>query len=356
MRTVMLSLMAVFALSVSAQDTKAEQIRKTFQKYQDSVATLTWTNTTSALRQEVERERSTTVVMLPGGVGMVSASATKSRASGIASMLGGGGAKDSGWKLNIGEGIACESVSEDSDTNLRFFNAPSKLAGVSFPEKVSVPALAEEVLIISAHNKTLKFAKFFRLARINAIIEDGQIYGLDGSIGDCLGALVVTLDGKVLGIVGEMKADEESGGGGIGGMLGGLDNPGAGSNRVLLTPSVFAASIAAANKAIENKSDATSDKPAATNAPLKLELASGENTADVYGAKAGIKVTESPAAGSPEDKAGLKKGDLIVKYGDTSVTADTKLEDFKKWYAETKSAKVTVARAGSTDLTDLILK
>lgn len=449
MRTIMLSLLAVFAVGVSAQDTKAEQIRKTFQKYQDSVATLTWTNTTSAMRQEVERERSTTVVMLPGGVGMVSASATKSRASGMASMFGGGGgSKDSGWKFNVGEGISCESVSEDSDKNLRFFNADAKLGGIIFPEKVSVPALAEEVLIISAHNKTLKFAKFFRLARINAIIEDGQIYGLDGSIGDCVGALVVTLDGKVLGIVGEMKADEESGGGGIGGMLGGLDNPGAGSNRVLLTPSVFAASIVAASQAIKGNADETTaiatgkvdfkstvasavkrearkdvfvlvNVPEDQTAPeegatvsilskegktvgefkitrryknisgdrieqiggsvknatgdisegmsavtykavvetdLKLELSTSEETAEIYGAKAGIKVTEPPAAGSSEEKAGLKKGDLIVKFGETSVTADTKLEDFKKWYAETKSAKVTVARAGSTDLTDLILK
>ncbi|MCF6229163.1 MAG: hypothetical protein L3J82_11000 [Planctomycetes bacterium] len=451
MRTIMLSLLAVFAVSVSAQGTKAEQIRKTFQKYQDSVATLTWTNTTSAMRQEVERERSTTVVMLPGGVGMVSASATKSRASGMASMFGGGGgSKDSGWKFNIGEGISCESVSEDSETNLRFFNAPSKLAGISFPEKVSVPALAEEVLIISAHNKTLKFAKFFRLARINAVIEDGQIYGLDGSIGDCVGALVVTLDGKVLGIVGEMKADEESGGGGIGGMLGGLDNPGAGSNRVLLTPSVFAASIVAAKKAIEGKSAATSDKPAASgvvsfkstvasavkrearkdvfvlvnvpedqtapeegatvsilskegksvgefevtrrykniagdrieqvggsvknatgdisegmsavtylalgkNVP-EVELVSGEETSEIYGAKAGFKVKETPAAGSPEEKAGLKKGDLIVKFGETSVTAATKLEDFKKWYEGNATVKITIARAGSTDLTDIVIE
>ncbi|MHC4839830.1 MAG: hypothetical protein ACYTDT_02575 [Planctomycetota bacterium] len=454
MRTLVLTLAVALAATLSAQDSKADQIRKTFAKFQDNVTTLTWTNTTSARGQDMERERSTTAVMLPGGVGMVTASATKSQAGGLASMFGGGESKDSGWKFSVGEGVECESVHEDADQNLRFFAAPADLAGVVFPEKADVPALAEEVLIVGVHGKNLKHARFFRLARINSTIEDGKIYGLDGSVGDCLGALVVTLDGKVLGIVGQVKGeDAASGGGGIGRMLGGLDDPASAmGNRVLLTPAVFAASIEAAAKAAEGVEAKPDEKPVANGdvkfsgvvasavkrdarkdtfvlidvpegqtapeegetvsilgkdgkvagtfevirrykdadgrveqvggsvkgtkaelekgmtavtyakvttapaAPLKLEVVSGEEVSETYGATAGLKVSEAPAEGSAAAKAGLKKGDLIVKFGDTSVSAETKLEAFTKWLADAKEAKITVARAGSTDLTDLVIK
>ncbi|MDC1141836.1 PDZ domain-containing protein [Planctomycetota bacterium] len=453
MRTIMLSLVAVFAVTLSAQDTKADQIRKTFAKFQDSVTTLSWTNTTSARGQDMERERSTTAVLLPGGLGMVTASATKSQAGGLASMFGGGTSKDSGWKLNIGEGLDCVSIHEDSDQNLQFFAAPVDLAGVAFPEKADVPALAEEVLIVSVHGKSLKHAKFFRLARINSVIEDGQVYGLDGSVGDCLGGLVVTLDGKVLGIVGQVKNESASGGGGIGRMLGGLDDPASAmGNRVLLTPAVFASAIKAAKMAAEGIEPAPAETPTAPasgettfkglvasavkrtarkdtfvlvnvledqTAPnegdtmsildkkgtvigtfevarrykdaegrveqvggavkgtkadivkglsavtfakvsasegLKLEAVSGDKVAETYGATAGLKVIEAPAEGGTAAKSGLKKGDLIVKFGDTRVTAETTTEAFAAWLKDAKAGTITVARIGSTDLTDLTIK
>ena len=232
-------LIPVFALALISAgllhaDEKAEKLRALHAKYGDKVVVLTWTSTTSAMGQTVESNGSTTGLLVgKGGLVVVSNQPLSNPVGGMASMFGRGGESTGpgDFKLHTADGkeFAATEAMQSSEENLRWYGA--KLGegapeAVSFPEKAEVPALGEEVVIIGAHDETLNYARFFRTARINCVVEDGKYYGLDGSLGDCLGGVVLTLDGKLLGILGQKKGKEAaSGGGGFGRILGGLNDP-----------------------------------------------------------------------------------------------------------------------------------
>ena len=59
---------------------------------------------------------------------------------------------------------------EDSDCNLRFFAGKfeegKSPAALAWPEKVAVPAIGEEVVILGAYDATLNHARFFKTARM----------------------------------------------------------------------------------------------------------------------------------------------------------------------------------------------
>ncbi|MBZ0137776.1 MAG: hypothetical protein K8I27_15530 [Planctomycetes bacterium] len=244
----MLALICAGALQA---DEKADKLRVLHEKFSNRVVVLTWSSTTSAMGQTIESKGATTGLLVgKGGLVLISNQPLSNNVGGMASMFGRGestGPENFEVQL-IRDGVpgridATEAL-ESADENLRWYGA--KLGGdlepLSFTGEAAVPALGEEVVIIGAHDATLNFARFFRTARINCVVEDGKYYGLDGSLGDCLGGLVVTLDGQVIGIVGQKKGEEEAaaGGGGFGRILGGLNDPSkAMGNRVLITPAVF---------------------------------------------------------------------------------------------------------------------
>lgn len=249
-------LVALCATALHA-DPKAEQLRNLLAKFESKVVTLTWKTRASAMGQETVTENSATGVLIgEGGLVLLSNQPFAGNLAGMASMFGRGTPPvNEEFALHgAGKQFAAVEAAENKDANVRFYGGKDAGNGLSLPEKAEVPALGEEVVIIGAFDATLNFARFFRVARLNAVIEEGKYYGLDGSIADCLGALVVTLDGKVLGVVGQKPGKEEAGGGGIGRMLGGLNDPSkALGNRVLFTPAVFAETHKAAQAKVKEE-------------------------------------------------------------------------------------------------------
>lgn len=244
--------------ALQAQDPKAAKLRELNERYQDQLTVLSWVTKSSAMGQNSETEGSAAGVLLgDSGLFMVSNQVFGGSMSGMASMFGGRGSAptNENFKLHSRDKneFAVVQAAEDTGVNLRFFGAKGiATKGVTFPEKAEVPALGEEVVVLGVHDSTLNYARFFRVARINAVVEDGKYYGLDGSVADCLGALVVTWEGKLIGIVGQKPGTADAGGGGIGRILGGLSDPAkALGNRVLMTPAVFAAAIKSAESKVK---------------------------------------------------------------------------------------------------------
>ncbi|MBX3460441.1 MAG: PDZ domain-containing protein [Planctomycetes bacterium] len=256
-RLVCLGAIALFAASLHAEPT-AEQLRALLAKYEGNIVSLTWKTKSSAMGQNMETDNSATGVLIgEGGLVILSNQPFANNLAGMAGMFGGRGAAptNENFALNkAGTPLPAVEALENKDANVRFYGGKGAGNGLALPEKVEVPGIGEQVVVIGAFDATLNFAKFFRLARINAVIEQGKCYGLDGYIADCLGALVVTLDGKVLGVVGQKPGKEEPQGGGIGRMLGGLNDPSkALGNRVLLTPAVFTDSMKQAQAKVKTE-------------------------------------------------------------------------------------------------------
>jgi hypothetical protein len=236
-----------------------------------------------------------------------------------------------------------------------------------------VPALGEEVVVLGCYDATLNHARFFKTARINSVIEDGKYYGLDGSMQDCLGGLVVTYKGDVLGVIAQKPAEDTgSGGGGIGGILGGMSDPSKMlGNRVLITPAVFAAVIKKAQEKmadpnfgkpvekppVEKPAEPKTEDPPVETPPEKkhnwrgLTRVIGVDEKILKGkygeAKGGIMVSSKPETDSMCAKAGLANGDLILKVGDTAIAADLTPDKFWEMIEKLDgSVKMSVARFG----------
>jgi len=393
-------LLALGALTVPAAaeekpDPKAEALRGLMAKFEGKIVTLTWFTKTSAMGQEIESPGAATGIMV-GDKGLIAVSAQpfNNPMGGLAGMFGGRGGRGGGTQSSGPEGfkvaqgkttVDALNVNEDSECNLRFFagkfeegKAPAALA---WPEKAAVPAIGEEVVILGAYDATLNHARFFKTARINSVIEDGKYYGLDGSIQDCLGGIVVTYSGNVLGVIAQKPSTDASPAGGIGGILGGMGDPAKMlGNRVLMTPAKFAPAIKKAQekmadpnfgKPVEKPAEKPpvekppTEKPAEpkpTEEPLPEPEIKKHNWRGLtrviavddkvlrgnYGeAKGGIMVSAKPDAESMCEKAGLKNGDLILKVGDTAIAADCTPDKF--WEIIEKidgSIKLTVTRFG----------
>lgn len=286
----MTRLMPVFLLALLCAgalhaDEKADKLRTLHEKFSNRVVVLTWTTTTSARGMAIENNGSTTGLLIgKGGLLLVSNQPLTNVAGGMASMFGGGESTGpENFKAHFANGTEAPGTEalESTDLNLRWFGAklgegaPEALA---LPEKVEVPALGEEVVIIGAHDETLNYARFFRTARINCVIEDGKYYGLDGSLSDCLGGVVVTMDGKVLGFLGQKKGKESPSAGGFGRILGGINDPSkAIGNRILMTPSVFSAEMKKAQETVLKPgfhTGAATETPTATD-PADVPLFQG---------------------------------------------------------------------------------
>lgn len=249
--------LALFATTLHA-DERGETLRKLHQEHADKVVVLTWTTTQSAMGQQMETHGATAGLIVDDcGLVMVSNQVFGSGIGGIAGMFGRG--QSSGpenFKLHDADGNEIDTLEAHTsgDINLKWFAAgvgeEAAVSTVKFPEEAFRPEIGDEVVIIGAHDEALNYARFFKTARINAVVEDGKYYGLDGSVQDCLGAVVMTLEGKLLGVIGEKKG-RDTGGGGMGRMLGGLSDPSrALGNRVLVTPEVFADELEAAKKKV----------------------------------------------------------------------------------------------------------
>lgn len=309
LRAISLIVVTAFAAAAHAQgDPKAEQLRNLFNANSQHVAALTWTTRSNVMGQQLETENSACAVRIGDGLVVVSNQLFGGGAAGLAGMMGGrGGAPvHEGFKLRVGEEpVEVAQTHEDAATNLRWYSAPGK--GIDFAEDTEVSALGEEVFLLCIHDAALNYARFFRTARINAVVEAGKIYGLDGSITDCLGALVLTMDGKPLGIVGQKSAPSADAG--IGRLLGGLSDPAkALGNRVLFTGSYFAESL----------QKARGSAPAPAVEPLfEGTLASAtwrEASRDVF-VLADVKSGEVPAIGSKAivlDAAGESLCELTI--------------------------------------------
>lgn len=391
-------LLALGALTVPVAadekpDPKAEALRGLMAKFESKLVTVTWVTKTSAMGNEIETPGAATGIIV-GDKGLVAVSAQpfNNPMGGLAGMFGGrggrgGGAQSTGpegFRVTAGKAsVEALNVVEDSDSNLRFFagkfeegKAPAALA---WPEKAAVPALGEEVVIIGVYDATLNHARFFKTARINSVIEDGKYYGLDGSIQDCLGGIVVTYGGSVLGVIAQKPSTEASPAGGIGGILGGMGDPAKMlGNRVLMTPAKFAPAIKKAQekmadpnfgKPVEKPAEKPAEKPTEKPAEPKpaeeplpepeIKKHNWRGLTRVLGVdekalkgnygeyKGGIMVSTRPDENSMCAKAGLKNGDLIVKVGDTAIGADITVDKF--WEIVEKidgSVKFTVVRFG----------
>ncbi|MBX3474065.1 MAG: PDZ domain-containing protein [Planctomycetes bacterium] len=292
--TIAIALIGAATLSAQA-DPKAAALRDLLKKHGGKVVVLSWSTRTNAMGQNLDSTSSTCAVLCgERGLFVASNQPFATNVSGMANMFGGGGGGRGGssgptnFRVRTQSGIEFDAVQalEHKDENLRYFGAKledgMELGGVSFPERVEVPALGEEVVIIGAHDATLNYARFFRLARLNAIIEDGKYYGLDGSVQDCLGALVMTLDGKLLGIVGQKAAPvgQSQDPTGFGRMLGGISDPAKMlGNRVLMTPAAFAAGQKEAQAKVKDpefgKGEPGADQPAQPSQPNPPARAAG---------------------------------------------------------------------------------
>jgi hypothetical protein len=354
-------LIPVFALALLSAgllhaDDKAEKLRDLHAKFSKRVVVLTWTSTTSGMGQSIESHGSTTGLLVgKGGLVVVSNQPLNNRVGGMASMFGRGkstGPED--FKLHTADGkeFSATQALQSSDENLRWFGG--KLGDgasepLSFPEKAAVPALGEEVVVIGAADETLNYARFFRTARINCVVENGKYYGLDGSLGDCLGGVVVTLDGKVLGMVGQKKGEEAAaGGGGFGRILGGLNDPSkAMGNRVLMTAGVFGDALKEAQKKVLEpdfgKGEETDPEETPGEKPSETPEAKGEFEGSVLAAvyrerqqdvyvRVDVKSGEAPAMNSKVailDADGKKITDLTItrRYTKNPVDPNSPVEE-----------------------------
>jgi hypothetical protein len=243
--------------ALAAQDDpRGDKLRELHAAFSPKVVVLTWNTRTAAMGQELTTSHSATGVLLNDGVFVVSNQAfAGNELAGMAGMFGGRGGAPVVEDMRVHgagpEPLSVKRAHEDTGTNLRWFRAEDgKADGVEFGKDAPAPRLGDEVVLIGAHDGTLNHARFFRVARINAVVEEGRYYGLDGSVQDCLGALAVTLDGRVLGMVGQKRSEQDAQGGGIGRIMGGLSDPSrALGNRVLMTPEAFAESMQTARKA-----------------------------------------------------------------------------------------------------------
>lgn len=387
-------LLALAALSVPAAaeekpDAKAESLRALMAKFEGKIVTLSWFTKTSAMGQEIESPGAATGIMV-GDKGLIAVSAQpfNNPMGGLAGMFGGRGGRGGGTQSSGPEGfkvaqgkttVEALNVIEDSECNLRFFAGKfeegKSPAALAWPEKVAVPAIGEEVVILGAYDATLNHARFFKTARINSVIEDGKYYGLDGSIQDCLGGIVVTYSGNVLGVIAQKPSTDASPAGGIGGILGGMGDPAKMlGNRVLMTPAKFAPAIKKAQekmadpnfgKPVEKPAEKpptekpAEPKPEETPAEPEVKKHNWRGLTRVIGVdekalkgnygefKGGIMVSTRPDENSMCAKAGLKNGDLIVKVGESAIGADTTVDKF--WETVEKiegSTKITVVRFG----------
>ncbi len=397
-------LLALAALSVPVAadekpESKAAALRELMAKFESKIVTVSWVTKTSAMGQEMETASSATgIVVADKGLVAVSAQPFNNPMGGLAGMFGGRGGRGGGggssatptgpenFRVAMGaKSVEALNVLEDKDTNLRFFagkfeegKTPSAIA---WPEKVSVPAIGEEVVILGCYDATLNHARFFKTARINSVIEENKFYGLDGSVQDCLGALVVTYSGNVLGVIAQKPSGDASAAGGIGGMLGGMSDPAKMlGNRVLMTPAVFAATVKKAQEKMADPNfgkpvEKPAEKPPAEKPPTEkpAEPKPEETPIDPpsekkhnwrgmtrviavdekvlkgnYGeAKCGIMISSKPEKESMCEKAGLKNGDLIVKVGETAIAADMTPDKFWEMIEKIDgSIKITVARFG----------
>jgi hypothetical protein len=227
-------------------DEKGDKLKALHAKFSDKVVVLTWTSTTSAMGQTIENTGSTTGLLLgTGGLVLINNQPLANPVAGMAGMFGRGGEATGpeNFKLHTADGkeYAATEALQSTDLNLRWYGAPELAGAVTLPEKAPLVAVGDEVVVIGAYDETLNYARFFHVARVNAVIEEGKYYGLDGSLGDCLGGVVLTMDGAVLGVVHQKKGKEEAGGGGFGRILGGLNDPSkALGHRILMTPAAFA--------------------------------------------------------------------------------------------------------------------
>lgn len=389
-----LGAMTVPVFAEDKPDPKAAALRELMAKFENRLVTVTWVTKTNAMGQELETPGAATgIVVGEKGLVAVSAQPFNNPMGGLAGMFGGGrggrgGAQSSGpegFRVSAGKAnVEALNVVEDSECNLRFFagrfeegKAP---APIGWPEKAAVPALGEEVVIIGVHDATLNHARFFKTARINSVIEEGKYYGLDGSIQDCLGGLVVTYGGSVLGVIAQKPSADASPAGGIGGILGGMGDPAKMlGNRVLMTPAKFSGAIKKAQDKLADPNfgkatEKPAEKPPAERPPAerptpptpeetppepevkkhnwrgltRVLSVDDKSLKGNYGEhKGGIMISARPESGSMCEKAGLRNGDLIIKVGDTAIAADCTPDKF--WEIIEKidgSVKLTVVRFG----------
>lgn len=380
---ILFSAVAVLAVTGEPGTVRADQqgqtLRSLYQRFRSKVVVLSWSTRTSAMGQNIDTTYTTTGVLVgEGGLFAVSNQPFQSSVSGIAGMFG-GRSQASGpenFRVRTVSGAEFDAIEAgiDEAANLRYFGIRLEegmsLAWQSMPETVHTPEVGDPVVLIGAHDATLNYARFFREARINCEVEAGKYYGLDGSVQDCLGALVVAIDGCVLGVVGQKPAPvgQQQDPTGVGRLLGGINDPSkALGNRVLMTPAVFCESMKAAQEAVLSpdfgkESPAVDDPVAPEPQPepepdtvehefrgLHKVLQVGESVLKgQYGAlKGGIMVTLKPDPGSHCDTAGLKNGDIITKVGDTEIGPDTTAEEFWRVLEACDGVvKMTVVRRG----------
>ena len=291
--------------------------------------------------------------------------------SGIARLMGGGGTSEpTNFRVRLASGteFAADFIGGDKDTNVAFVRAKLE-DGMTMPTTPFDPIAAQSmeigqrVILLGTYPDFLGHARKFHLGRINAIIDkDKGIFGIDGPASECTGGLVLTMDGKPVGVVlerGNPQANPAAGG--IGRLIRGVTEGGEGLRIALgCSPKTFAAALGAAKKraeqpapqaAPETAPDANGDAPKALGL-TRFQALSTDNINvlknlgyNVDGVSGGI-VVMGVAADSPFARAGLKSGDVIVSVGDSTLA---EVND-ESGYAAFTAALVAASDAGTFQL------
>lgn len=212
------ALMLALPRQLGAQDPKADALRRIMQDMAKSIVPVEFTIEVSlGLRTQRTLGNTVGVVASADGVVIVSAALFQTRAA--ARTRGATISKPKSFSVVLPDRTRRKAsyLGTDEDLGLAFLRivdmAKSGIEPVQF-DLARLPAIAEEVVAVGLLPRSHKYATTFALARVSAVQEQPiAMYGTTVDLRPMLGCPVVTMDGKVIGIVAQnnVQVDERRG-------------------------------------------------------------------------------------------------------------------------------------------------
>lgn len=248
--------MLLLAPSAARADETGDKIAEIFDVFKKRVVTVSYARTMDAGQMGAQEVGGSVLGIIVDDSGLVMISGQEfvaESAADLMSALGGGGrSAPENFRVRRSSGVEFPAryLGGDKDANVAFvqmkLDDDMMVRAVEFAAAPTI-TVGMELLCVGAFGESLNYARKFNQARINAEIGDGY-WGLDGDLGDMLGSAVVTMDGELLGVVGQKPGPSINPmSGGLGRLLRGVTGGGgqqATTNRLLFRPSVFSSHIA----------------------------------------------------------------------------------------------------------------
>lgn len=382
---VMVAVVAVPAVAMAqAVDEAGRQINRAFDANKRFIVTVSYSRMMDAgqMGQQDTGGSLTGVLVDPQGIVMVSGQDFFGNAgiAGLTRMMGAGESQPTNFRVRLASGteFAADFLGGDRDANIAFVRAKLEdgmtLPAVRFdPIAVAELQVGQPILMIGTYPDFLNHARKFHLGRVNAIIDArAGLIGVDGPAEQCVGGLVVTMDGRPLGTVASRTSPQANpAAGGIGRIIRGVTSGGEGIRTCIIsTPSNFtsalnaakqrAAAAAAAPATPARPADPTTDPHADMPRQLGLSRAFAL-TADALAALRGMGLALEDVAGgvlvagvtenSAFADAGLQRRDLILEVNGVSLNAVTSEADMPHFTAALAAAAEAAVKSDAGTFT-----